>query len=267
METSCPKDTIRFYPMDGLQDLCENPGNYNFLEAQLPVSHLDTGIHYRNVFCAYCWNVSPIQQTPWQLEIHCHKKLVVTDKDILHKVKSEKCNIFYRPLFLFQYYNLCYFPSYTIYKCNQSGLWKETHEMIEWACNKYFDPFNGTYKNYFCYLCNVDFVPPNDSWYCPDASSEIGTKRAPNVARFELTSWRSVLYQELICDTATEFSDYKMVRYMYNTFPLYVHVPLSHEQLNSSYIYNWLFYNVLFKIASIIYRFVSKIIYPYKVAK
>ena len=216
METSCPKETIEFFPMDNLKELCENPGNYNFLEAHLPVSDAVTAVHYRNMFCAYCWNTSPMLLETWQLEVHCHKRLEVSDTDILTETKNEKCNIFYKPPFQYRLHYVCTFPQYTIYRCNQSGLWKDKNELIEWACNKYYDPFNTTYKNYFCYLCNVDNIPPSDSWYCPDALRSFISIKAPHIARFELATWRSTLYEELTCDTMTEFKDYKMVSYESN---------------------------------------------------
>ena len=208
METSCPKETIEFFPMDGLQDLCENPGNYNFLEAHLPVSDAVTAVHYRNVFCAYCLNISPMQLKIWQLEVHCHKRLYTSDLDILDKTKNEKCNIFYKPPNLFSEI-VCTYPQYTIYQCNQSGLWRNKDELIEWACNNYYDPFNGTYQNVFCYICNVeDSLQPNN-WYCP--MPNVATKSAPNIAKFEVGTWRRTLYKKPICDPMTQFRDYKMV--------------------------------------------------------
>ena len=211
METSCPKETIGHLPMDNLQDLCENPGNYNFLEAHLPVSEADTRVHYRNVFCAFCWNVSPMQLKTWLLEVHCHKQLDVSDRNILLETRNEKCNIFFKPPYYYDQ-NMCTFPQYTIYECNQSGLLQDKDEMLEWACNKYYDPYNTTYKNFFCYLCNVDDINPPNNLHCPDALPSTVTKRAPHIARFELTAWRSARYKELMCDEMTEFTDYKMVR-------------------------------------------------------
>ena len=136
METSCPKETIEFFPMDNLKKLCENPGNYNFLEAHLPVSDAYTAVHYRNVFCAFCWNIGPMQLEQWQLEVHCHKRLEVSDRDILTETKNKKCNIFYRPSFQ---YGLSY-------ACKSSNMLScfsyETRQSCVSTANFHFFVFN-----------------------------------------------------------------------------------------------------------------------------
>ena len=216
-EKNCPEEMIRHLPTDGLKDLCEKPEHYNLLEAHLPVEHLYTGVYYRNVFCAECWGVS-LMVEQWQLEVHCHKRLNLSDRDILYRIKHEKCNLFYQPRYRYSRF-MCNFPQYTIQECNQSGLWKERDEMTEWACAEYWDPFNATYKNVFCYFCNVDEIPQLNKLRCPGVSSQANTKRALNIARFDINGWRKAFYKDLICEKTTEFTDYKMVRH-YENLPM-----------------------------------------------
>ena len=151
-----------------------------------------------------------MQLKTWELEVHCHKRLDASDIDSLDKTKHAKCNIFYRPPYRYGRYK-CTFPHDTIRECNQSGLWRERNELIEWACAEYLDPFNATYENVFCYLCNVDDSPQPDKWYCPDVSPNVASRGAPNIAKFDVDTWRSALYEESVCDQMTEFKDYKMV--------------------------------------------------------
>ena len=211
MVAKCDPELIDFLPLEKIHDLCESPNMYDFIEAQVPLTDINEGIHFRNVFCAYCNNMDILNLHKWQLELHCDARIDVSEGQLLQSVKQKRCNIFYLPPKRVTP-NTCKLPLYTISKCNQSGLWTERNETIEWACNSFMDPFNATYKNYFCYLCNVQEPAPPHNWHCLDPYARSTGPAAVFTARFDIEALRKLSVRELICHDVDQFADYKMVR-------------------------------------------------------
>ena len=87
--------------------------------------------------------------------------------NLLGEIRLAKGNIFFIPPAYIDSRICDPIPPYEITSCNETGLWLEYDESIEKACESLLDPFNATYKNYFCYLCNVDFEMPQNMWVCP----------------------------------------------------------------------------------------------------
>ena len=143
---------------------CKYPAMYSDLEAILPVT--DFYFNYKNKFCALCGSLSkPEEFEYWSVEIYCDKTITFTYETLLATIKREECNLFYRPP-KFAPTQQCNVQSYRISTCNETGLWRTYNKTIEHACRAFLDPFNSTYKNYFCYLCNVLEPIPHDSWHC-----------------------------------------------------------------------------------------------------
>ena len=82
--------------------------------------------------------------------------LQLPDDNILSKIKETKGNIHFVPPD-FVTTTDCIWPPYSVSKCNQTGKWPKYDEKIAIGCDAFVDPFNQTYKNLFCYLCNTDF--------------------------------------------------------------------------------------------------------------
>ena len=147
-----------------IKELCENPGSVDSIESIVPVmgaSHV-----FRNKYCAFCNNAIILTLEKFQMQIQCGELIPVTYKSILSTVRDKKCNIFYRSAKSSPGVN-CSIPGYKINRCNVTGLWQVQNDTIKQACEAFIDPFNSTYQNYSCYLCNSGEIISRGNWVCP----------------------------------------------------------------------------------------------------
>ena len=146
--------------------LCENPGINNSLESIVPVT--DSEVHYRNRFCAICNGIDEFWRLQsWDLRLGCPYKIAFNFWNVLEKAKDAGCIIDFEEPDIGKTAKTCELHSYYISTCNVTGLWSAYNETIELACNAFVDYFNETYKNIFCYICNIEeFVPPS-MYDCP----------------------------------------------------------------------------------------------------
>ena len=209
MISRCHPNFIRY----GTEEFCENPGFHDSIYSVLPVRK--GSVDYRNIFCAHCNGVDLLLLNNWRMEIHCDDAITVTDFNFFNTIRNKKCNIFYKPPSRwFQNFVPCSIPQYKINRCNETGLWSSYNETIKQACDSFVDPFNFTYRNYFCYLCNAHDVMPRENWNCPDPLQKLNDEHVRPV--YTLTPDISLLTKQRNkdtgCDLKTEFLDYKMVK-------------------------------------------------------
>ena len=158
----------RTYPNNKYRALCENPGHKHTTDSIVPVTDYISSIIYRNRYCFYCSNIDP--GTPiidWELKIANNIEINSTDINFWHNLKSQGGNVlFWAPAYIPVKTCDAYIPPYQISTCNETGLWSIYNRTIEIACGSYTDPFNHTFKNYFCYLCNIAEKLPISQWTC-----------------------------------------------------------------------------------------------------
>ena len=131
----------------------------NELDSIVPVTDPVTNTHYRNKYCALCNKVDDdIHLISWKFLIYNTREFVgsVSEENLLKLIRETMGNIVFQPPAYIKV-QTCYVPPYSISTCNETGLWPEYmyDENIENACHSFLDPFNLTYKNYFCFLCNT----------------------------------------------------------------------------------------------------------------
>ena len=196
---------------DTIKELCENPDTVESIESVLPVMNTTSHI-FRNKYCAFCNDVDVLWIVNFRMEIQCAETMPVTYKGFLSTIREKKCNIFYRgPFRELNPAQNCSIIRYQISQCNETGLWPVYNETIKQACEAFIDPFNFTYQNYFCYLCNSGDISPRDSWYC-SAPSDMIQDLSPG---FSMLLDINVLVEmetgDLGCALYEQFSDHKMV--------------------------------------------------------
>ena len=146
--------------------LCEHPGINDDITTIAPVTHLISQENYRNKYCAYCNGVNTMENLiTWTFSIANDKYISLPDKKFLEKLRQGNGNVIFEPPNYVRY-RTCNIPSYTITSCNETKLWARYDVDIDRACRSYTDPFNYTYKNYFCYLCNIAELPSPNLWNC-----------------------------------------------------------------------------------------------------
>ena len=156
------------YPDNTYRALCEYPRHKTSTDSIVPVTDYISKIVYRNIYCLYCSIVdanTPI--IPWELKTANNIEINSTDKNFWKNLKSQGGNVLFRPP-AYVPTETCdaYIPPYHISTCNETGLWQIYNRTIERACESYTDPFNHTFKNYFCYLCNIAEKLPISQWTC-----------------------------------------------------------------------------------------------------
>ena len=208
MVTKCTNSTLS----DLRTELCENPGRDGTLESITPVSDPSTGVHYRNKHCAFCTG-EPVDRNliRWKIKINNDHYIALPDRNLLTKIREQKGNIFFiPPEYLFV--ESCKWPTYSITTCNETGLWSEYNETIEMACHAFVDPFNFTYQNYFCFLCNSPAeLMPSSNWKCRQLSPFISGMSPPFFAVLDITTVLGDDEEEtLVCDSA-QIPDYEKV--------------------------------------------------------
>ena len=168
----------------------------------------------RNKFCGLCNGKDFTQFTSWKVEVACHDLIDVQidDSEFLQTVTEQRCNVFYWPPTNIPTVE-CKMPVYSISTCNETGYWLEYNETIDRACDSFLDPFNLTYKNYFCYLCNK--YETGETGTCK-LTQDIQSVTPPFSALLGVGGVHGEESEEqLSCDVLKQFSDDKMVRYTY----------------------------------------------------
>ena len=191
--------------------MCTNPGADGTFDSLIPVG--DSGTTYRNRFCAICNNVEHLSYlSNWDLDITCGSILQLPDKNLLQTIKEKQCNMYYIPprdTFVHE----CTIVPYSISECNITGRWEKYDPMLEAGCHSFVDPFNQTYANVFCYLCNTLMADQLELSICtlPDAGS-LGQISPPFSAILDLDVINSIVREDtLYCNKFTQFKDEKLV--------------------------------------------------------
>ena len=203
------------YPNNVNRTLCQNPGHDVDHATMVPVTDLTTNEVYRNKYCFYCSKTEThTQLVPWMPAIANDQEIDPTHKTFLNELKAQHGNIiFYGPRYLSA--NKCdlYRPTYNISSCNVTGLWLVYNQTIETACESFTDPFNFTYKNYFCYLCNVAKHLPVEEWICKKSNNTSGhtSITPPFSAILDVSVLDRDTSKEALTCTRDQFPDYKFV--------------------------------------------------------
>ena len=208
MVTKCDSDTRN----DTLKEFCENPGVDRTFETLIPVS-VGT-VTYRNRFCALCYMFDDdINLYSWSVEFHCGTILQLPDKNLLRTVKEKQCNLnFIKPDGILV--DECQIVPYTISECNVTGHWQQYDPMIEAGCHSFVDPFNLSFANVFCYLCNTDESGQSALSICNSIAHDNWADVSPPFsAILDHDVIKSMTEEEtLFCNKYTQFKDEKMVR-------------------------------------------------------
>lgn len=154
------------YPNVEIRDLCEHPGLDGSPESVVPVTDSRSFVHYTNKYCYHCnRHDREASLIYWTLDIKSKEYIAIPNEKLLLELKQQRGNIiFHQPNYVGV--EACDAPRFQISTCNVTGLWKTYNIYIERACISFLDPFNYTYRNYFCYLCNIAKTLPEDSWGC-----------------------------------------------------------------------------------------------------
>ena len=199
------------YTNTDYKTFCEHPGTDDILDTVIPVSDTLSDRHFRNIFCAYCNGIEDdARLLTWEFNVASDIVIPLPDKNILAKIKESKGNIFYvQP----EHTNTvaCDSRSYTVSSCNETGLWAQYDKYIAEACSSFLDPFNATYKNYFCYLCNIKESVPAENWTCVKDSGYIKDVSPRFFALLDLATVKGEDKNELLDCEGNQFADHKLV--------------------------------------------------------
>ena len=196
-------------------DLCENPGLNYGIDSQVPVTGQDKKI-YRNAYCAKCNGDDLVSEyIYWNLFITCDFPVTFNKENILHVLEANACEVYLKEPKLDLTMEPCSAsPEHMISSCNVTGLWANYSRSIEIACHSFTDPFNQTYRNYFCYLCNIGKPIPRDKRTCATHTS----RQSSLDAQFAFTVSYDLIMQSsadtsLNCSPTKQFTDVKKVKY------------------------------------------------------
>ena len=173
-------------------------------------------VTYKNKFCAYCNGVNDSQQIKvWDMRIQCNSSISPTNDDIYSQLTERNCSIYFLPpKEITEVLQICVIPEYTISTCNATGLWPVYNKTTEIGCQSFVDPFNRTYQNYFCYVCNTGEPPAPDKWLCPWDVIHINEVTPPFIALINLDAiqrWKND--DELHCNMVNQFPDKREVSF------------------------------------------------------
>ena len=210
MVSKCPPDVADSRTVE----LCENPGIDDLLETLIPVADIGTNTNFRNKYCVQCSVLSDFSfLVDWKVEIYNDVYLSVPDDNLLEKIRHDNGNIFYRPPDFVSLDNCEVEDSFSISRCNVSGKWSVYNETLEQTCASFIDPFNHTYQNYFCYLCNSPTHPTERSnGTCHSTSDNIIGVSPPFLAILDVSeaTGHKEVESKLTC-SENQFSDMKKV--------------------------------------------------------
>ena len=211
---------------NAIKEKCEHPEVYSSFEYKIPVSGLTTGVLYRNIFCAQCSGVvNSTNLLSWDISLECDGTPQLQGGDIIDKMRDHNCSAVFKPFnnravqkrgLAEKLGSKCVGFTYTISTCNETGLWPVYDATTDIACNSFIDPFNITYQNYFCYLCNIERPQDIDKHVCRSALDNINRITPSFNAILDINKIRRWDNGDtLACDPGTQFQDYKLVRYMH----------------------------------------------------
>ena len=215
-------------PNPTIKNLCENPDIDRDIETLIPVTDYSTGLRYRNQYCALCSDQTSYDRIRrWDMNIDCEDDVSYTYEQLYHIFRDRTCNISFS---LSDSLPVESCVPYEIGTCNVSGHWKVYNETLERACNSFIDPFNLTYKNVFCFLCNVDTSISVDLSQCRTYNYTRNLKLAnfanvPFLAMLDLSAvlmkQTSIHAVQLKCNKHVQFADAKVVSTVLCMFVLF----------------------------------------------
>ena len=197
-----------------LKDFCENSRTDETFESLIPVSV--GSVTYRNHFCVTCNGIFGEDMDSWNIEFQCRTILQLPDENLLQTIKEKQCNInFIKPAKT--PVDECEIVPYVTSECNVTGKWQEYDPVIDAGCQSFIDPFNLTYANVFCYLCNTERSDQSEPSICNFPSQEIFSDVSPPFsAILTLDAIMSMTKLDtsvdtLQCNKTRQFKDEKMV--------------------------------------------------------
>ena len=204
---------------------CEHPEIYSSFEYKVPVSDLTTGVLYRNIFCAQCSGVvNSTNLLPWDISLECDGTPQLQAGNIIDQMRDHNCSAVFKPLINIAVHKRgmlgklgvnCLNFTYKISTCNETGLWPVYDATTDAACNSFIDPFKNYFKNFFCYLCNVERPTAIETHKCGHGSEVLVELVTPSFNAIldinKIRRWDNG--DMLACDPGTQFEDYKLVRY------------------------------------------------------
>lgn len=155
-------------------DKCPNTSDYTLrkeceissdLETQLqntPVTLINSGDTFRNIYCLNCfniYNVSLERVQTWTLKIECKDKVnfnfLPSYLAVIKHAKTKNCDIFFQSSSSITKHCQIHLEKTNdiISTCNVSGTWTTYDRNIELACQIYDNSFY-SFKNVFCLICN-----------------------------------------------------------------------------------------------------------------
>ena len=208
MVTKCPSVTSS--PVE-YGELCESSGVQSSLKAVTPVLHHN--ITYKNMYCALCNGVEPNETLDYfDPELSCDSPVPLTGNDLASAWSTANCSVYFRPPYGISL-DVCLVPEYSVSRCNETGKWRVYNRSLEMACMAFVDPFNITFMNYFCYLCNVDEPEPETTWICTKEKDDFSNILPPFTAIITLNYANQPVENNLLdCADENQFPDTKMVR-------------------------------------------------------
>ena len=203
MQTKCTTD----YTDVAMMEKCDHPDQ--LVESVVPVTVPYVGRHFKNKHCAYCnWVTRDQPLIYWKLQILSNQALSFPNDNLIHVINETRGNIFFVQPEILATESCTPVPDNLIETCNETGLWTEYNADTKTACESFIDPFNNTYKNYFCYKCNTaaTMISP-DSLTCPIKENH-GSLKSPEFSA--VVGLQSVVsrYDEKMMDCdSTQFPD------------------------------------------------------------
>ncbi|ESO98825.1 hypothetical protein LOTGIDRAFT_158775 [Lottia gigantea] len=138
---------------------CKKTFVYNWKSIQ-PVSDQDTGLTYKNRYCASCNGVRGSRVVPWEIGAKCDG--VTPELDVLDSkqqvyisiLTTEDCNVvFVKPDNIS--YRPCSTNDYILPRqCNSTGMSSIEDPLVEKGCLTFQENIVRFYPNVFCYICN-----------------------------------------------------------------------------------------------------------------
>ena len=208
MITKCHSEINYTNPIDN--ERCATVGPPGSFDTFVPVSYFN--VTYRNKYCAYCNGVRLTKELKaWNIQINCDSSISITDDNFYSTMEQKNCSIYFlKPDN--ELIQLCFAEyQYSISSCNETGLWPSYDEFTDLGCRSFIDPFNRTYQNYFCYLCNTDKPTPSEKWFCKHSVPPILDVTPPFIAIINLDAIKSDENDAMDCNIINQFQDKKMV--------------------------------------------------------
>ena len=190
MKTKCPEATVE----PEIQTLCEIVDDTDFLRG-MPVVDEQTGVVYRNVFCASCNSVQRVSY--WRMTADCGSipaSALPQDNALLLAFIRENCTVNYKPTDAQQLYLKSCLAAESI--CSSKQIVEE-EPVLQELCSYYAFPVCGdtNLKNPHCSLCSGDDITQlncrcamNVTDYPPTHVTSPGSTTLPDITAPEWTT-------------------------------------------------------------------------------